>query len=148
MLSTARLGVSATVSCRQMLRQRRTFFGVKSPLEAAPGGVFVTKYKITKTGKQGVDWDDFLLTLPEKDQLASESKQVETFLKYLKIVTDHEKRPDDFKDFLKRAKDGLTVESDVFVTTEELLAVMWQNGFAEKVGIVYLQWARPRRRRY
>ena len=55
---------------------------------------------------------------------------------YLKIVTDHEKRPQDFADFLKRARDGLNVEADVYVTTEELLSVMWQNGYADKVLIV------------
>ncbi|CAD7971391.1 unnamed protein product [Amoebophrya sp. A120] len=128
MLSTRR---QATASCRGVL-QRRGFFGVKSPVEASSGGVYVTKYQITKKGKAGVDYDDFLLTLPQRDQLASETKQVELFLKYLKVVTDHEARSDDFKDFLKRSKDGLMVESDVFITTEELLSAMWANGFAEK----------------
>ncbi|CAD7973815.1 unnamed protein product [Amoebophrya sp. A25] len=135
MLSTLRVSTGrATRPCSRMLQglQRRTFFGVKNPMETGEGGMFVTKYKIVKPGKAGIDWDDFLLTLPSRDQLGSETKQVETFLKYLKVVTDHEKRPKDFQDFLKRAKDGLNVEADVYVSTEELLSVMWQNGYADK----------------
>ena len=48
-------------------------------------------------------------------------------------MTDQEKRPDDFKKFVHRCRDGLHVESDVYVTTDELLAVMWKNGYSERV---------------
>ena len=96
--------------------------------------MYVTKYRITKPGKDGVDWDDFLLALPEKDQLASTNKDIPLFVKYLNLVCGAEGRGEDFKQFAKRAKDGLQVESDVYITTDELLAVMWKNGYADKVG--------------
>merc|ERR1711976_628807 len=51
---------------------------------------------------------------------------------YLKVVTDADGRPEDFQDFLKRAKSGLVVESDVYISTEELLAVMWKNGYSDE----------------
>jgi len=94
--------------------------------------VHVTKYSIVKPAKDGVEWDDFLVALPEKDQLAKFSKEVPLFIRYLKVVTDTEGRNEDFTDFVARAKSGLTVESDVFVTTEELLAVMWKNGYSDQ----------------
>ena len=49
------------------------------------------------------------MALPEKDQLASTSKEIPLFVRYLKIVTDSEGRQDDFKAFLERAKSGLQV---------------------------------------
>jgi hypothetical protein len=111
----------------------RSFFNVATPASiAGPGGVAVTKYKIVKPGRDGVEWDGFLIALPEKDQLAKFSKEVPLFIRYLKVVTDTEGRAEDFSDFVARAKAGLTVESDVFVTTEELLAVMWKNGYSDQ----------------
>lgn len=127
-----RAAVIARRSSTAVRQQNRAFsFGIKSPVASSPGGVFVTKYEIVRPAKEGVDWDDFLLAHPSKDALASSGKEVPLFLKYLKMVTDKEDRKDDFAAFLKRAKDGLQVESDVYLTTEELLAVMWKNGYLD-----------------
>lgn len=109
----------------------RSFWNVSLPVLGGPGGAHVTKYNIVKPGKEGVEWDDFLLALPEREHLASMSKEVPLFLRYLKVVTDKEGRSEAFLAFLERAKSGLVVESDVFITTEELLAVMWKNGYSE-----------------
>merc|ERR1719238_680139 len=90
------------------------------------GGVHITKYSIVKPGKEGVEYDDFLIALPEREHLASFTKEVPLFVRYLKVVTDQEGRQDDFTAFYERAKSGLVVESDVYVSTEELLGVMWK----------------------
>jgi len=92
----------------------------------------VTKYRIVMPGREGSVFDDFLLALPEKDELAKFSKEMPLFIRYLKAVTDQEKRPEDFKAFLERAKNGLEVESDIYISTEELLAVMWKNGYTDQ----------------
>jgi hypothetical protein len=107
-------------------------WGISIPQLGNSGAVAVTKYRITRPYKDDTDWDDFLLALPEKDQLAKFSKDVPLFIRYLKLVTDMDGRSDKFKEFFLRCKDGLTVESDVFITTDELLSVMWKNGFSEK----------------
>merc|ERR1719324_2275771 len=118
---------------RRSALSARPFFNAAMPAALkGPGGVHVTKYNIVKPAKDGVEWDDFLIALPEKDQLAKFSKEVPLFIRYLKVVTDTEGRNDDFTDFVARAKTGLTVESDVFITTEELLAVMWKNGYSDQ----------------
>jgi len=109
----------------------RGFWNVSLPVLGGPGGAHVTKYHIVKPGKDGVEWDDFLIALPEREHLASFSKEVPLFIRYLKVVTDQEGRPDAFTAFLERAKSGLVVESDVYVSTEELLAIMWKNGYSE-----------------
>merc|ERR1740121_1495019 len=109
----------------------RSFWNVSLPVLGGPGGAHTTKYNIVKDGRDGVEWDDFLLALPEREHLATYSKEVPLFLRYLKVVTDKEGRGDAFAAFLERAKAGLVVESSVFITTEELLAVMWKNGFSE-----------------
>jgi hypothetical protein len=98
---------------------------------SGPGGTHITKYNIVKPGKDGVEWDDFLISLPEREHLASFTKEVPLFIRYLKVVTDQENRPEAFTEFLARAKSGLVVESDVFISTEELLALMWKNGYSE-----------------
>jgi hypothetical protein len=85
-----------------------------------------------KPGKEGVEYDDFLIALPERDHLASFSKEVPLFIRYLKVVTDQESRPEAFKAFFDRSKSGLVVESDVFISTEELLALMWKNGYSDQ----------------
>ncbi|CAK9041399.1 Hypothetical protein SCF082_LOCUS24465 [Durusdinium trenchii] len=95
------------------------------------GGAHITKYHIVKPYKDGVDYDDFLVALPERDHLASFTKEVPLFLRYLKVVTDQEGRPEAFKSFFERAKSGLVVESDVYITTDELVAVMWKNGYSD-----------------
>merc|ERR1719487_1989343 len=96
-----------------------------------PGGVHVTKYRVVKPGKDGVEYGDFLLALPEKEHLASFSKEVPLFVRYLKVVTENEGRQDAFQAFVERAKSGLVVESDVYISTEELLALMWKNGYSD-----------------
>merc|ERR1719253_480171 len=110
----------------------RNFWNVSLPVLSGPGGAYITKYRIVKPAKDGVHYDDFLLTLPERDQLASMSKEVPLFIRYLKAVTDKEGRGADFSSFLERAKNGLTVESDVYITSEELLAIMWKNGYSDQ----------------
>jgi len=110
----------------------RSFWNVSLPVLGGPGGAVVTKYQIVRPGKDGVDYDDFLLALPEREHLASMTKEVPLFIRYLKVVTDKEERPEAFAAFLERAKSGLTVESDVFISTEELLAIMWKNGYSEQ----------------
>lgn len=112
--------------------QVRAFWNIPLPVLSSPGGTHITKYQIVKEYKDGVTYDDFLLALPEKDQLASFSKEVPLFIRYLKVVTDADGRSEDFQAFLKKAKNGLVVESDVFISTEELLAVMWKNGYSDQ----------------
>ena len=107
-------------------------WGISIPQLGNSGAVAVTKYRITRPYRDDTDWDDFLLALPEKDQLAKFSKDVPLFVRYLKLVTDMDGRTDKFKEFFLRCKDGLTVESDVFITTDELLSVMWKNGYSEQ----------------
>merc|ERR1711920_747537 len=53
-------------------------------------------------------------------------------VRYLKIVTEQEGRQEAFQAFVERAKSGLVVESDVYITTEELLAIMWKNGYSDQ----------------
>lgn len=92
----------------------------------------MTKYNIVKPAKDGVEYDDFLIALPEREHLASFTKETPLFLRYLKGITDQEGRNDDFVAFFERAKNGLSVESDVFISTEELLALMWKNGYSDE----------------
>lgn len=96
-----------------------------------PGGAHITKYHVVKPGKEGVDYDDFLIALPEREHLAAFTKEVPLFIRYLKVVTDKEGRGDAFHAFLERAKSGLVVESDAYITLDELLAVMWKNGYSD-----------------
>jgi len=60
------------------------------------------------------------------------TKETPLFIRYLKVVTDQEQRADAFQAFFERAKSGLVVESDVFISTEELLALMWKNGYSDQ----------------
>lgn len=110
----------------------RSFFNVSLPVLGGPGGAHITKYHIVKPGKDGVEYDDFMVALPERDHLASFTKDVPLFIRYLKVVTDQEGRKEDFQAFIERAKNGLTVESDVYINTEELLALMWKNGYCDQ----------------
>lgn len=110
----------------------RSFFNVSLPVLGGPGGAHITKYHIVKPGKDGVEYDDFMVALPERDHLASFTKDVPLFIRYLKVVTDQEGRKEDFQAFIDRAKSGLVVESDVYINTEELLALMWKNGYCDQ----------------
>lgn len=116
---------------RVVAKNARAFWNVSLPVLQSPGGAHITKYHIVKPYKDGVDYDDFLVALPERDHLNSFTKEVPLFLRYLKVVTDQEGRAEAFKAFLERAKTGLVVESDVYITAEELLAVMWKNGYSD-----------------
>ena len=107
-------------------------WGISIPQLGNSGAVAVTKYRITRPYRDDTTWDDYLLALPEKDQLAKFSKDVPLFIRYLKMVTDLDGRHEQFKDFFLRCKDGLTVETDVFVTTDELISIMWKNGYSEQ----------------
>mmetsp|Transcript_41792 Transcript_41792/g.119523 ORF Transcript_41792/g.119523 Transcript_41792/m.119523 type:complete len:526 (+) Transcript_41792:85-1662(+) len=109
----------------------RNFWNVSLPVLGGVGGAHITKYHIVRPGKDNVEWDDFLIALPEREHLASFSKEVPLFIRYLKVVTDKEGRQAAFLAFLERAKSGLVVESDVFISTEELLALMWKNGYSD-----------------
>jgi len=120
------------LSARLGAISQRSFWNVSLPVLGGPGGAHITKYHIVRPGKDGVTYDDFLLALPERDHLASFTKEVPLFIRYLKVVTDQESRPEAFAAFLERAKSGLVVESDVFISTEELLALMWKNGYSEQ----------------
>merc|ERR1740129_1101587 len=110
----------------------RSFWNVSLPVLGGPGGAHTTKYHIVKPGKDGVEYDDFLLALPERDHLASFTKEVPLFVRYLKILTDNEGRQEAFRTFWERSRAGIVVESDVYVTTEELLALMWKNGYSDQ----------------
>ena len=107
-------------------------WGISIPQLGNSGAVAVTKYRIVRPYRDDTTWDDYLLALPEKDQLAKFSKDVPLFIRYLKLVTDVDGRHEQFKQFFLRCKDGLNVESDVYITTDELLSIMWKNGYSEQ----------------
>jgi len=131
MLASTRAPLRRALAAQQVAHTR-AFWNVSLPVLSGPGGAYITKYRIAKPAKDGVHYDDFLITLPERDQLMSMSKEVPLFIRYLKAVTEKESRKDDFNAFFDRAKNGLSVESDVFISTEELLAIMWKNGYSEQ----------------
>jgi hypothetical protein len=107
-------------------------WGVSLPAVGAPNGLFATKYRITRPYNEQTTWDDFLIALPEQDQLWRFTKDVPLFVRYLKLVTDKESRQADFRAWVTKHKDGLVVESDVFLTVDELLAIMWKNGYSDQ----------------
>merc|ERR1719235_2746354 len=82
----------------------RAFWNVSLPVLGGPGGAHITKYHVVKPGKEGVEYDDFLIALPERDHLASFSKEVPLFIRYLKVLTDQESRPEAFQAFFERSK--------------------------------------------
>merc|ERR1719235_3176070 len=105
MLSTLRL--STKLSARRFaapVAARAFHWNVSLPVLSGPGGSHTTKYHIVKPGKDGVEYDDFLIALPEREHLASFSKEVPLFIRYLKVHTDQDGRADAFKAFLERAK--------------------------------------------
>jgi len=128
MLSASRAPIRRVLAAQHT----RAFWNISLPVLGGPGGAYITKYRIVKPAKDGVHYDDFLLTLPERDHLASMSKDVPLFIRYLKAVTEKEGRAADFTAFFDRAKNGLSVESDVYISTEELLAIMWKNGYSDQ----------------
>jgi len=120
------------IQAARLSRRGVVGWGVKIPEMSTPGGIFSTKYAITKPYNENTTWDDFLIALPERDQLARFNKEVPLFVRYLKLVTDKEGRQKDFQEFFARCKDGLNVENDVFISVDELLSVMWKNGYTEQ----------------
>merc|ERR1719454_2826545 len=136
MSSLARVGRSSLLLSRRQAflaqQQSRALWNVSLPVLSGPGGAHVTKYHIVRPGKENVEYDDFLIALPERDHLASVTKETPLFIRYLKVLTEKEGRSEDFDAFYERAKNGLTVESDVFITTDELTALMWKNGYSEE----------------
>lgn len=90
-----------------------------------------TKYRITKPYSAGSDYEDLYLAEPSRDDFAKYTKSDPTFLRFLKLVTDQEQRPDAFKQFVRRCEAGLVVEKDVYITKKELLENLWENGYSD-----------------
>jgi hypothetical protein len=62
---------------------RRAFWSAAAhPGTKGQGGLYVTKYQIVKPAKEGNEWDDFLIAMPDKDQLATHAKDANNFLRY------------------------------------------------------------------
>ncbi|CAG9476937.1 vacuolar membrane protein-related, putative [Plasmodium vivax] len=91
-----------------------------------------TKYRISLPLISNVQYDDMYLSRPSRDDLYAFTKKVPIFLRYLKLITSMENRNDDFLQFAKRCESGLTTEKDVYLTKEELLDVMFLNGYSKK----------------
>ncbi|CDJ60272.1 hypothetical protein, conserved [Eimeria maxima] len=90
-----------------------------------------TKYRITKPWTTDTQFDDLLLSEPSRDSLAKFTKETPLFLRFLKLITDVENRPRAFIEFAKRCENGLIVEKDAFITKEELMKCIWENGFSQ-----------------
>ncbi|CDJ33487.1 uncharacterized protein EMH_0016250 [Eimeria mitis] len=90
-----------------------------------------TKYRITKPWTTDTQFDDLLLSEPSRDTLAKFTKDAPLFLRFLKLITDVENRPRAFIEFAKRCENGLVVEKDVFITKDELMKCIWENGFSQ-----------------
>ncbi|SBS85580.1 vacuolar membrane protein-related, putative [Plasmodium malariae] len=91
-----------------------------------------TKYRISLPYMNNVKYDDMYLSSPSKDDLYIFTKSIPIFLRYLKLITSIENRNNDFIEFAKRCENGLRVEKDVYLTKEELLELMFINGYAQK----------------
>ncbi|CDJ51084.1 BT1 folate/biopterin transporter family protein, related [Eimeria brunetti] len=90
-----------------------------------------TKYRITKPWTTDTQFDDLLLSEPSRDTLAKFTKEAPLFLRFLKLITDVENRPQAFIEFARRCENGLVVEKDVFITKDELMKCIWENGFSQ-----------------
>ncbi|KAL8271928.1 hypothetical protein Esti_004052 [Eimeria stiedai] len=90
-----------------------------------------TKYRIAKPWTLDTQFDDIILSEPSKEAFARFTKEAPLFLRFLKLITDVEKRPRAFIDFAKRCENGLVVEKDVYITKEELMKCIWENGFSQ-----------------
>ncbi|SBT35337.1 hypothetical protein, conserved in Apicomplexan species [Plasmodium ovale wallikeri] len=91
-----------------------------------------TKYRISLPHINNVKYDDLYLSSPSKHDLYVFTKKVPIFLRYLKLITSLENRNNDFVEFAKRCENGLTIEKDIYLTKEELLELMFINGFSKK----------------
>ncbi|CDJ65282.1 LOW QUALITY PROTEIN: hypothetical protein, conserved [Eimeria necatrix] len=90
-----------------------------------------TKYRITKPWTTDTQFDDILLSEPSRESLAKFTKEAPPFLRFLKLVTDVENRPQAFIEYALRCRDGLVVEKDVYITKAELMKCIWENGYSE-----------------
>ncbi|EUD65391.1 hypothetical protein C922_04131 [Plasmodium inui San Antonio 1] len=91
-----------------------------------------TKYRISLPYISNVKYDDLYLSRPSRDDLYTFTKKMPIFLRYLKLITSMENRNEDFVQFAKRCESGLTTEKDIYLTKEELLDVMFLNGYSKK----------------
>ncbi|SOV78104.1 vacuolar membrane protein-related, putative [Plasmodium sp. gorilla clade G3] len=91
-----------------------------------------TKYRISMPSIDNVKYDDIYLSCPSRDDFYIFTKKVPIFLRYLKLITSLENRNNDFIFFTKKCESGLNVEKDVYLTKEELLDIMFINGYSKK----------------
>ncbi|CRH00121.1 vacuolar membrane protein-related, putative [Plasmodium relictum] len=91
-----------------------------------------TKYRISLPYINNVKYDDLYLSRPNKEDLYVFTKKIPIFLRFLKLITSLENRNKDFIEFAKRCENGLTIEKDVYLTKEELLELMFINGYSKK----------------
>ncbi|KJP85017.1 hypothetical protein AK88_05344 [Plasmodium fragile] len=91
-----------------------------------------TKYRISLPHISNVKYDDLYLSSPSKDDLYTFTKKVPIFLRYLKLITSMENRNEDFVEFARRCESGLTTQKDIYLTKEELLDLMFLNGYSKK----------------
>ncbi|CXI43188.1 conserved Plasmodium protein, unknown function [Plasmodium berghei] len=91
-----------------------------------------TKYRISLPYIDNVKYDDLYLSSPNKEDLYVFTKKIPIFLRYLKLITSLENRNNDFVEFAKRCENGLTIEKDVYLTKEELIHLMFINGYTKK----------------
>jgi len=117
---------------RASLTSTRQFWSISLPQLQGSSGMYVTKYKIVKPGRDGSIYDDYLIALPDREQMAKLNKEMPVFIRYLQTITEAEGRQEEFKEFVTRCKNGLQVETDMYVTTDELLAIMWKNGYSDE----------------
>ncbi|KAL8430708.1 hypothetical protein Efla_007574 [Eimeria flavescens] len=90
-----------------------------------------TKYRIAKPWTADTQFDDIILAEPSREALAKFTKEAPLFLRFLKLITDVENRPRAFIDFAKRCENGLVVEKDVYITKDELMKCVWENGYTQ-----------------
>ncbi|CAD2104178.1 conserved Plasmodium protein, unknown function [Plasmodium vinckei] len=91
-----------------------------------------TKYRISLPHIDNVKYDDLYLSSPNKEDLYVFTKKIPIFLRYLKLITSLENRNNDFIEFARRCENGLTIEKDIYLTKEELIHLMFVNGYTQK----------------
>ncbi|KEG02180.1 conserved Plasmodium protein, unknown function [Plasmodium vinckei vinckei] len=91
-----------------------------------------TKYRISLPHIDNVKYDDLYLSSPNKEDLYVFTKKIPIFLRYLKLITSLENRNNDFVEFARRCENGLTIEKDIYLTKEELIHLMFINGYTQK----------------
>lgn len=91
-----------------------------------------TKYRIALPYLENVKYDDLYLSSPNKEDFFVFTKKIPMFLRFLKLITFIENRNNDFIEFAKRCENGLSVERDIYLKKEELLELMFINGYTKK----------------